>query len=163
MSANIYTRDGEFEFDKSLYYNGKRIFRKMSSSTSEIELCKLIAQNEINRGVSHWASVWNRLDCINGLFIMNPIYFRGFYPNNYAQDNYLTVLNNPANINDPANIVSITQSKKRILDLFLYVLIDYRIQFITQNPFNAAQVPIKILTLRDIANNLRARILTGVI
>lgn len=94
---------------------------------------------------------------------MNPIYFRNIFQNNYAQDNYLTVLNNPANINDPANIVSITQSKKRILNLFLYVLIDYRVQFITQNPFNAAQVPIKINSLRDIANNLRARILAGVI
>ena len=45
---NIYTRDGDFEFDDSLYHNGKRVFRKMSSSTSEIELCKLIVRKEIN-------------------------------------------------------------------------------------------------------------------
>jgi hypothetical protein len=43
--------------------------------------------NEINRGVSHWASVWNRLDYINGLFVMSRVYFRNFIPPNQYEQN----------------------------------------------------------------------------
>ena len=122
-----------------------------------------LTQQQLNRGLTHWCGLWKRLTFNNGAFINSDYYFRSVFNNDYEENNWFVELINPNNINDPANTATITASKKRFLDIFLYPIIDYRIEFIRQNPFYEPGVA-KINTLRNmVATNIRNSIMNATI
>lgn len=119
-----------------------------------------ITQDKTQNGVSHWVGVWKRLVYKNDTIHFEPGFFRSIYPNT-LRVLYLHEIKTENDYNQ-ANKDSITISKKFSLLSFMYLPIDYRIEFIRQNspfPNSAYRVP----ALRNIATKINDIITNGVV
>jgi hypothetical protein len=123
-----------------------------------------ISEPETATNLSHWTCIWNReIYTPAGGFANQINTFRTFPTYPQRQNNMLTVLANPANNADPANNATITASKKKLINAFCYLPIDYRIEFIRQNRFAAPGVVKANILRNQVAVQLRQFIAAGTI
>ena len=156
-----------------IYENGKYVGVKLQHNNNYSAYWK-IAQKESESKLQHYAGMWNRLiysyrlkvsdddddddddddggngvdvdgNIYNHYFSNMPKYFR-FIDNTFTESNSSMMYNiHTGNLN------------KIILQLFLYILIDYRISFIDFNIHDKTGQD-KILILREIANKIKTLI-----
>ena len=107
-----------------IYEDGNSVGVRLESKNTNFHSYWKITQLELRRNVSHYASIWNRIiyDERRGSFKKENMYFRHISHNMYTT-NYMFAINSKINT--------------QMLTLFLYNLIDYRIEFIRHNITNS--------------------------
>lgn len=95
-----------------------------------------ITQRNIFHSISHWTCKWKRLIYQNRVFNNNVHTFRNVYNN----------LNN--------RTIWIGQSKRNFLKYFIFIPIDYRIEYIRQNNFISDPINKSIFLMDDLTNKI---------
>lgn len=123
-----------------IYEDGNSVGVRIESENTDNHPYWKITQTHIGRNVSHYASIWNRIiyDERRGSFKKENMYFRHVSHYRYTT-NYMFAINSEINTD--------------MLTLFLYNLIDYRIDFIRHNITNYTSFNKKI-NLITISNTI---------
>jgi hypothetical protein len=120
----------------------------------------IITQREINNPISHYTAIWNRLiyDITDGTIKYVTKYFRNELTYKY---NYMFMMSNDSSATGATGATGATDSDNmnKILQIFLYPLIDYRIEFIKHNIKDSTSFD-KISELHDIVAYIKILIET---